>query len=365
MQKYINQLKKQVLFVLIAVMAMSVFVPAHVLVYGQTQNRHPFAIKLQNIIDDMISGFYYLDGVALINLDERGEQQGVVFIVRTRPLDMGDGFYLEEMFRYLLWMSNDEMQIDRAEYAISEHSIVTYGLTENGMLMSQEVFGWGGDVDRTIRTLYSIRDGNLGTQSVLIDNLEQGNYFSVDWEAVTETITNNYSRFYDVIAWDTRYGQLLQEWGNASPLPDQAAQILAMQAPATMPTQPTTTAPTQNDAITVTINDTPVIFADQPPVIVNGRTLVPVRGVFEALGFDVTWNEQTRQATLSRADATIVITINSATFTTNGISHILDVPAQVIGGRTMLPIRAVLESMGYDLGWEEATRTVLIVTNYQ
>jgi len=117
------------------------------------------------------------------------------------------------------------------------------------------------------------------------------------------------------------------------------------------------------DAITVTINNTPVNFTDQAPTIVDGRTLVPVRGVFEALGFGVSWNEQARQVTLTRANDTVVITVDSATFTANGANRTLDVPAQIIGGRTMLPIRAVLESVGYDLGWNEATRTVVISTN--
>jgi hypothetical protein len=81
------------------------------------------------------------------------------------------------------------------------------------------------------------------------------------------------------------------------------------------------------------------------------------------LGFDVAWNAEAQQATLSRANDTIVITIDSATFTANGTTHTLDVPAQIINGRTMLPIRAVLESVGYSLGWDEATRTVLITAN--
>ena len=90
---------------------------------------------------------------------------------------------------------------------------------------------------------------------------------------------------------------------------------------------------------------------------------IPIRDVFEALGFTIGWNADTRQATLSRANDVIVITLDSATFTTNGVSHTLDVPAQSIGGSTMLPIRAVLESVGYNLTWDEATRTVIIITN--
>lgn len=112
--------------------------------------------------------------------------------------------------------------------------------------------------------------------------------------------------------------------------------------------------------ITVSVDGVQVDFPGQPPVIVDGRTLVPVRGVFETMGFDVGWNPEARQATLSSATDVIVITIDSDTFTVNDVNHTLEVPAQIINGSTMLPIRAVLESVGYSLGWSEATRTVLI-----
>jgi|GEM_PF-3259866 len=117
-----------------------------------------------------------------------------------------------------------------------------------------------------------------------------------------------------------------------------------------------------NDAVSVTINGQPVVFTDQNPEIVDGRTLVPVAGVFQALGFDVLWNGETRQATLSRIGDVVIITLDSATFTTNGISHTLDVPAQSIGGRTMVPIATVLRSVGYEVDWDDDTRTVVITT---
>jgi len=121
--------------------------------------------------------------------------------------------------------------------------------------------------------------------------------------------------------------------------------------------------PTQSTGeITVTIDGETVLFEDQHPIIHNGRTLVPVRGVFEHLGFDVVWDRAARQGTLTRDDAVIVITIGSYTFTTNGVVYELDVPAQIIGGSTMLPLRAVLESVGYDLDWDRNTRTVEITS---
>ena len=112
--------------------------------------------------------------------------------------------------------------------------------------------------------------------------------------------------------------------------------------------------------IAVTIDGEPVYFAGQGPTIIDDRTMVPVRGVFEELGFYVEWNGETQTVTLADNNFEIIITIDSNTFTTNGIEHELDVPAQIIYGRTLLPIRAVLESVGFEVGWDGGTNTVTI-----
>jgi uncharacterized protein YkwD len=116
------------------------------------------------------------------------------------------------------------------------------------------------------------------------------------------------------------------------------------------------------DVINVTINGRPVVFGDQPPAIVDGRTMVPVRGVFEALGFAAEWNASEQVVTLRRGGDVIVIIINAPEFAANGETYDLEVPAQIINGRTMLPIRDVLESVGYNVGWNAATNTVVITT---
>ena len=121
----------------------------------------------------------------------------------------------------------------------------------------------------------------------------------------------------------------------------------------------TSTALYAND-INVTIYGQQVTFGDQQPVIIDGRTLVPVRGVFELMGFEVDWDDANRQAILESEDYIVIITIGSSVFTTNGVEHTFDVPAQTIGGRTMVPIRLVLESVGYYLDWDGGTQTVLI-----
>ena len=115
-----------------------------------------------------------------------------------------------------------------------------------------------------------------------------------------------------------------------------------------------------NSEIAVTVDGQRIAFDNQQPAIVDGRTLVPVRGVFEFLGFDVDFDTDSRQVTLKRHDFDVILTVGNATFTTNGTSHSLDVPAQIIGGSTMLPIRAVLSSVGYYVDWSAATNTVII-----
>jgi len=115
-----------------------------------------------------------------------------------------------------------------------------------------------------------------------------------------------------------------------------------------------------SQAISVTIDGERVNFAGQQPAIIDGRTLVPVRGVFEQLGFDVDWNGELQTVFMSGPAHHVVIGINQAEFTVNGNPFILEVPAQIINGSTMLPIRAVVEAVGYWLGWDSVTQTVQI-----
>ncbi|MDR0273332.1 MAG: hypothetical protein LBI27_08460 [Clostridiales bacterium] len=114
------------------------------------------------------------------------------------------------------------------------------------------------------------------------------------------------------------------------------------------------------EEVGVSVDGVAVEFADQGPVIIDGRTLIPARGVFEALGFDVEWNATLWSVTLTRGADTVLIYEQYPVFYVNGNSYYWDVPVRVINGRTMIPIRAVLESVGYNVGWDSATNTVLI-----
>lgn len=108
--------------------------------------------------------------------------------------------------------------------------------------------------------------------------------------------------------------------------------------------------------------DTVKLEPDSPPVIVDGRTLVPVRAIFEALGAEVEWDADTRTATGTRGDTTVSVQIDNTTAYVNGESRVLDVPARLINNRTMVPARFISESFGCQVFWDQATQTVRVAS---
>ena len=110
--------------------------------------------------------------------------------------------------------------------------------------------------------------------------------------------------------------------------------------------------------ITVKVNGKTVSFPDQPPVVQNERTLVPVRFVAEALGYDVTCNQADNSAVIDGGKIVLYIGTNTAKI--NGKSVILDVASTVINSRTMVPLRVVAETLDCSVDWIAETKTVLV-----
>lgn len=106
----------------------------------------------------------------------------------------------------------------------------------------------------------------------------------------------------------------------------------------------------ENGSISVYVNDEELSF-DVAPVVINDRTLVPMRAIFEALGAQVDWNEDTQTATAVKDDVSIEVTIGGAIIR-NDVQIPLDVSAMLISDRTMVPVRAVSESFGCIVEWE-------------
>ena len=106
---------------------------------------------------------------------------------------------------------------------------------------------------------------------------------------------------------------------------------------------------------------------EQSPVIIDNRVLVPARGVFEAMDFYVDWNENTQTVLISnRIDEVIIDVRNGQVISIrNGIMAPLDVdvPAQIINGRIMLPLRALSEAVGASVGWNSENRVASITSH--
>ena len=116
------------------------------------------------------------------------------------------------------------------------------------------------------------------------------------------------------------------------------------------------------DEIKIIINDKPVTF-DQMPVIVDGRTLVPLRGISETLGAEVLYTAATKRVTVTRDGVVVKLKIGSAEAYIDREEKTLDVPATVISDRTMVPVRFISEAYGSKVEWDGNTKTVIIKDN--
>lgn len=102
------------------------------------------------------------------------------------------------------------------------------------------------------------------------------------------------------------------------------------------------------------------IRCDQAPVLIDGRTLVPMRAIFEALGAEVEWDDSSKTAKGTKDGRVVSLTIGQNSITVNGTSSELDVPAQIIGERTMIPVRAVAEAYDCIVSWNGYHKYVVI-----
>ncbi len=101
---------------------------------------------------------------------------------------------------------------------------------------------------------------------------------------------------------------------------------------------------------------------DVPAAIVEGRTLVPMRSIFEALDAKVEWDADSKSITASKDGRTVKMQINSKQYSVDGKNLTLDVPPMITDGRTLVPARAVSESLDCQVEWDAEAKAVKITT---
>ena len=100
------------------------------------------------------------------------------------------------------------------------------------------------------------------------------------------------------------------------------------------------------------------VATDVAPVLEDNRTLVPVRVIAEGFGARVGWDGAKQEVKIKTAANDIVLTIGSKNVTVNGARKTLEVPAKIIGDRTMIPLRFVSDNLGAEINYDSSSRTV-------
>lgn len=114
-----------------------------------------------------------------------------------------------------------------------------------------------------------------------------------------------------------------------------------------------------NSGIKVVLDGKTLDF-DVDPIIQDGRTLVPMRAIFEKLGYKVEWDGENRAIKATDGTNTINMYIDFYTFWRNGEALPTDVAPCIVDGRTLVPVRVVSEASGCSVQWNEVTQTVFI-----
>lgn len=110
--------------------------------------------------------------------------------------------------------------------------------------------------------------------------------------------------------------------------------------------------------VTVSVNGTGLRF-DSAPFIHEERTMIPVRTIAEVLGAEeILWDEVLQQVTIVYENVHYKMKIGSKTYLMGGVPREMDVAPLIAEGRTLLPLRYVAETFGFEVEWDAATRTV-------
>ena len=109
--------------------------------------------------------------------------------------------------------------------------------------------------------------------------------------------------------------------------------------------------------ITVMLDGKEISFTIMPEII-EGRTMVPMRELFELLGAIVNWDGDTRTVTADKDRNSVKLQIDNTTVTMNGKESVMEAAPYIKNGRTMVPLRFASEALGIRVGWDDETYTI-------
>ncbi len=113
------------------------------------------------------------------------------------------------------------------------------------------------------------------------------------------------------------------------------------------------------DAIQVKLENEAISF-DVPPMLMENRTMVPLRKVMEALDYEVSWDEERQLVTAVKDSAYVKVDVGASRAYLGSATAQLSVPVQMVQDRTMVPLRFIAAAAGYDVFWDGDSNTVYI-----
>lgn len=102
------------------------------------------------------------------------------------------------------------------------------------------------------------------------------------------------------------------------------------------------------------------VQADVPPVMVDNRVMVPIRVIAESLGADVNWNEEKNAVLINSMPGQTGPRESTIKLVVNGLVIKPDVAPVLLNGRTMVPVRWVSEALGLNVQWDQNSYTVIV-----
>lgn len=120
----------------------------------------------------------------------------------------------------------------------------------------------------------------------------------------------------------------------------------------------------ENDDISILLNGSRLV-SDSEAYNKNGRIMLPIRAVFESCGYEVSWNDSEKKAVCSNGDTNIEMTLGKNTYTVNDEVKEMDTSVEISNDRIFAPVRYVSEAVGKRVSYHAESKTVVISDKYE
>lgn len=239
-------------------------------------------------------------------------------------------------------------------FALMLALVMTLSLAAPAMAADQPLWQqMGYESQQELLDWYGISQANYDAIAAKFGSFDPYAYYAENEQMFWEMTAQEYMSTYEVTEEEFRQ-EMLSYWfyNQYTPLMEQQMVDDAITAVGGVPGQ-----------INVMWNGKCIQFTDAAPEIANNRTMVPIRAIMEDMGAEVTYENRTVTCILNGATVTFPVGGTSATVEKDGETETvtLDSPSYLKNNRTYVPVRFISEASGYDVFWDNAARTAVIV----